>query len=197
MLLVEEAPALRQGGYIIDFCGAGYDVADRMGLLPRVEEVGFHVRGTDAALRLPHVRDFNREVSMRVPSLMSVTAVVLAVLGLLLVARTGDALVALGHPGDPGVVPGWWHAAALARLFGITLVAFAMLLWHVRPLVGAGAERRIGFTLAAGLALVGLLGLAQQIAIFGTSAGWLIVLLPLALALAAGIAGVRAARGAA
>jgi hypothetical protein len=71
-----------------------------------------------------------------------------------------------------------------------------MLLWHVKPLVGAAAERRIGFTLAAGLALVGLLALAQQIAIFGTAAGWVIVLLLLALALAAGIAGVRATRAA-
>jgi hypothetical protein len=64
----------------------------------------------------------------------------------------------------------------------------------VKPLVGAAAERRIGFTLAAGLALVGLLALAQQIAIFGTPAGWVVVLLLLALALAAGIAGMRATR---
>jgi hypothetical protein len=137
---------------------------------------------------------------MRVPSLMSVTAVVLAMLGLALVVRTGDALAALGHPGGPGAGPadavalGYWHSAALARLFGITLVAFGMLLWHVKPLVGEAAERRIGFTLAAGLALVGLLGLAQQIAIFGTTAGWVVVLLLLALALAAGVAGVRATR---
>ena len=139
---------------------------------------------------------------MRVPSLMSVTAVVLAVLGLLLVLRTGDALGALGHPGAPGAGPadaaalGYWHSAALARLFGITLVAFGMLLWHVKPLVGVAAERRIGFTLAAGLALVGLLGLAQQIAICGTTGGWVMVLLLLALALAAGVAGVRATRAA-
>ena len=137
---------------------------------------------------------------MRVPSLMSVTAVVLAVLGVVLVVRTGDALGALGHPGAPGAgagdaaALGYWHSAALARLFGITLVAFAMLLWHVKPLVGAAAERRIGFTLAAGLALVGLLALAQQIAIFGTPAGWVVVLLLLTLALATGIAGIRAAR---
>lgn len=137
---------------------------------------------------------------MRVPSLMSVTAVVLAVLGLVLVVRTGDALGALGHPGGPGAgaadaaALGYWHSAALARLFGITLVAFGMLLWQVKPLVVASAERRIGFTLAAGLALVGLLALVQQLAIFGTPAGWVVVLLLLALALAAWIAGVRAAR---
>lgn len=137
---------------------------------------------------------------MRVPSLISMTAVVLAVLGLVLVFRTGDALGALGHPAGPGAEVavaaelGYWHSAALARLFGITLVAFGMLLWQVKPLVVASAERRIGFTLAAGLALVGLLALVQQIAIFGTPAGWVVALLLLALALAAWIAGVTAAR---
>ena len=30
--LVERAPALRTGGYVIDFWGLGYDIAERMGL---------------------------------------------------------------------------------------------------------------------------------------------------------------------
>jgi 2-polyprenyl-6-methoxyphenol hydroxylase-like FAD-dependent oxidoreductase len=34
--LVERAPALRTGGYMIDFSGPGYDVTDRMGLLPAI-----------------------------------------------------------------------------------------------------------------------------------------------------------------
>lgn len=33
--LVERAPQLRRGGYLIDFWGAGFDVADRMGLARR------------------------------------------------------------------------------------------------------------------------------------------------------------------
>jgi 2-polyprenyl-6-methoxyphenol hydroxylase-like FAD-dependent oxidoreductase len=41
--LVERAPALRTGGYIIDFWGAAFDVAERMGLIPRLHEVGYHV----------------------------------------------------------------------------------------------------------------------------------------------------------
>ncbi len=44
VLLVEEAPALRTGGYVIDFWGVGYDVAERMGLLPRIHELGYGVR---------------------------------------------------------------------------------------------------------------------------------------------------------
>lgn len=34
VLLVEQAPAPREAGYMIDFVGSGYDVADLMGLLP-------------------------------------------------------------------------------------------------------------------------------------------------------------------
>ena len=33
--LVERAPALRTGGYVIDFWGLGYDIAERMGLAER------------------------------------------------------------------------------------------------------------------------------------------------------------------
>jgi len=42
--LVESAPRLRTGGYIIDFWGAGFDVADRMGLLPEIRRRGYSVR---------------------------------------------------------------------------------------------------------------------------------------------------------
>jgi 2-polyprenyl-6-methoxyphenol hydroxylase-like FAD-dependent oxidoreductase len=42
--LVERAPALRGGGYVIDFWGVGYDIAERMGLLKDVNRVGYHVR---------------------------------------------------------------------------------------------------------------------------------------------------------
>jgi 2-polyprenyl-6-methoxyphenol hydroxylase-like FAD-dependent oxidoreductase len=41
--LVENAPALRTGGYVIDFWGLGYDVADRMGLASDIERVGYHM----------------------------------------------------------------------------------------------------------------------------------------------------------
>ncbi len=34
VLLIESSPHLRTGGYIVDFWGVGYDVADRMRLIP-------------------------------------------------------------------------------------------------------------------------------------------------------------------
>ncbi len=41
--LIEKSPHLRTGGYMIDFWGIGYTVAERMGLLPALEEAGYHV----------------------------------------------------------------------------------------------------------------------------------------------------------
>ena len=42
--LVERAPGLRTGGYVIDFWGLGYDIAERMGLLPEIDRLGYHMR---------------------------------------------------------------------------------------------------------------------------------------------------------
>jgi 2-polyprenyl-6-methoxyphenol hydroxylase-like FAD-dependent oxidoreductase len=44
VLLIEEMPELRSGGYVIDFWGVGYDIAERMGLIPRIRELGYQVR---------------------------------------------------------------------------------------------------------------------------------------------------------
>ena len=43
-VLVERAPHLREGGYIVDFWGAGFDVADRMGIVPQLMDKGYRVR---------------------------------------------------------------------------------------------------------------------------------------------------------
>lgn len=50
--IVEKAPALRTGGYVIDFWGAGFDIAERMGLVPTIMQVGYRVH---------EVRVVNRE----------------------------------------------------------------------------------------------------------------------------------------
>lgn len=42
--IVERTPRLRTGGYIIDFWGAGFDVAQRMNLLPDLLRVGYAIR---------------------------------------------------------------------------------------------------------------------------------------------------------
>ncbi|HEY7929532.1 MAG TPA: FAD-binding domain [Steroidobacteraceae bacterium] len=42
--LVERAPGLRSGGYIIDFWGAGFEIAERMGLASQIQDRGYKVR---------------------------------------------------------------------------------------------------------------------------------------------------------
>jgi 2-polyprenyl-6-methoxyphenol hydroxylase-like FAD-dependent oxidoreductase len=42
--IVEAAPRLRTGGYLIDFWGVAYDIAERMGLLPKIKRNGFVFR---------------------------------------------------------------------------------------------------------------------------------------------------------
>ncbi len=42
--IVEKAPRLRTGGYIIDFWGLGFDIADRMNLLEEIQRNGYMVR---------------------------------------------------------------------------------------------------------------------------------------------------------
>src|SRR4051812_21093601 len=42
--IVERAPELRSGGYVIDFWGLGYDLAERMGLREGIEQIGYHIK---------------------------------------------------------------------------------------------------------------------------------------------------------
>ncbi len=42
--ILEVAPHLRTGGYIVDFWGAGFDLAERMGILPEVRKKGYRLK---------------------------------------------------------------------------------------------------------------------------------------------------------
>jgi 2-polyprenyl-6-methoxyphenol hydroxylase-like FAD-dependent oxidoreductase len=42
--IIESAPRLRSGGYIIDFWGVGFDIAERMGILPQILDQGYRVK---------------------------------------------------------------------------------------------------------------------------------------------------------
>src|SRR5512146_2789646 len=42
--IVEKAPSLRTGGYIVDFWGVGFDVAARMGLVDQIKHRGYDVQ---------------------------------------------------------------------------------------------------------------------------------------------------------
>ena len=62
-MLIEQAPHLRTGGYVIDFWGRGFDIAARMGLLNELKSEGYdveEVRLVDAEGR--RVGGFNVDV---------------------------------------------------------------------------------------------------------------------------------------
>jgi len=42
--IVEQAPSLRTGGYVIDFWGVGYDVAEKMNVLADLNKKGYHAK---------------------------------------------------------------------------------------------------------------------------------------------------------
>ncbi|HEX9831922.1 MAG TPA: FAD-dependent monooxygenase, partial [Mycobacterium sp.] len=42
--LVEKAPSFRTGGYVIDFWGLGYDIAQKMGIEKEICEAGYQVQ---------------------------------------------------------------------------------------------------------------------------------------------------------
>lgn len=43
-VLIERSPQLRRGGYVIDFWGRGYEIAERMGIAAEIAGAGYHVR---------------------------------------------------------------------------------------------------------------------------------------------------------
>ncbi len=66
--LVERAPELRSGGYLVDFWGAGFDVAERMGIVPELRRCGYvfnEARAVD--------RDGRRIASLRPAAIMGTT----------------------------------------------------------------------------------------------------------------------------
>ena len=66
--LVERAPELRRGGYLVDFWGAGFDVAERMGIVPELRRLGYvmtEARAVD--------RDGHRIASLKPSAIMGST----------------------------------------------------------------------------------------------------------------------------
>ena len=43
-VLIEKAPTPRKGGYLIDCWGVGYDLVEKMGILPDLLKNGYHIK---------------------------------------------------------------------------------------------------------------------------------------------------------
>ena len=55
LTIVEKAPQLRTGGYVIDFWGVGFDIADRMDLLPEIRRRGYVAQEVRVLRRAAHI----------------------------------------------------------------------------------------------------------------------------------------------
>ncbi len=117
-VLIEQAPKLRSGGYVIDFWGLGYDIAEKMGLIERLRELGYQVeevRFVDGAGRKAGgfgTEVFSRMTNGRFTSLRrsDVSATVCAAMQGRLETVFGDSIAAIEEHGD-GVRIGFDHGA--------------------------------------------------------------------------------------
>jgi len=154
--LVEAAPHLRTRGYVIDFWGTGYDVAERMGLVPALERAGYKVK----ELRLVNsegkrVGGFDVDVFRRLTDgrYVSLPRGDLAALIYDLIkdkheAMFGDRITAIEQKGDQVEVA---FERASARAFDVVIGADG-LHSEVRRLVfgpQAQFERYLGYAVAA------------------------------------------------
>ena len=106
--LVEESHELRRGGYIIDFWGTGYDIAERMGVLPEILERGYQVKEVRFVNRRNHkvggfsVDIFHRLTNNRFTSVRrsDISAVIFDSFGDNVETIFGDSVRAIDEQGD-------------------------------------------------------------------------------------------------
>ncbi len=106
LTLVERAPELRRGGYLIDFWGAGCEVADRMGIVPKLLERGYaptegrQVGRDGRRLFSFHPESFiGRGVRYTSLARSDLAAIIYGALGGAVETVFGDTVVALGDEG--------------------------------------------------------------------------------------------------
>jgi 2-polyprenyl-6-methoxyphenol hydroxylase-like FAD-dependent oxidoreductase len=117
VLLVEAAPQLRRGGYVLDFWGVGYDVAEKMGLIPRLKELGYQVQEVRFVDRHSRKRGgfpvdvFGRLTKGRYTSLRraDLAATIFGALNGTVETIFGDSVASIEETGD-GVRVGFDHA---------------------------------------------------------------------------------------
>src|SRR6516225_1418046 len=156
VLLVEAAPQLRRGGYAIDFWGVGYDIAEKMGLLPRIRELGYQVREVRLVNR--HSRKcggfsielFGRMANGRYTTLRrsDLAATIYGALDGTVETIFGDSVASIEETGQ-GVRVGFDHAPAREANL---VVGADGLHSRVRRLVfgpAAGVELSLGYHVAA------------------------------------------------
>lgn len=107
-VLIERAPQFRTGGYMIDFWGVGYRVAQRMGIEEQIREAGYDVSclrslGPDGAVKAElDVEVFRRMLNDSFTSLPrgDLAAAVFRTIEGTVETRFGDSITAIDQHGD-------------------------------------------------------------------------------------------------
>jgi 2-polyprenyl-6-methoxyphenol hydroxylase-like FAD-dependent oxidoreductase len=104
--LVERAPELPRGGYLVDFWGAGFDVAERMGIVPELRRRGYvltEARAVD--------RDGHRIASAVMGSTQRYLSIARSDLAAVIYGALQDRaeLIKPHPPGDPATYPRQTH----------------------------------------------------------------------------------------
>ncbi len=154
--LIEKSPQLRTGGYVIDFWGVGYRIAERMGLGRQLQTAGYDVREVRLVDRLGRkvggfgTDGFRRMADGRFTSLArgDLAAMIYHAIADDVETIFGDGIVAIEQDGS-GVQVGLQSGAS--REFDLVIGAGGL---HspVRRLVfgpQAGFERDLGYRVAA------------------------------------------------
>ncbi len=81
----------------------------------------------------------------------------------------------VGHIPKPVEGDPFWVGSAFARLFGILLVVLGFVVWSVRDIPDPTTQKIISRALLLGSCFALLISLIQQIEIWNTPAGWVIV----------------------
>lgn len=117
---------------------------------------------------------------MKLSNLIMIQALVWIALGIGFTLYAPLMMAFFSVPDDLASPLAYWQVAAFARLYGVTLLGFGLLLLAVRgalDTVGHSARRGIVFALLLAHLLAVVVTVSQQLAAWLTPAGWILVIL--------------------
>lgn len=130
---------------------------------------------------------------MKMSSLLRFNAILYVILGIAF-ALYGPLMMAFfGIMDTEGSARIYWYAASFARMFGASLFGFGFLIWAASGslLENQVIKRNIVLALILGNFIALIVALTQQVSIWGTLSGWLLVIFILVLLIGYGFMLIR------